>query len=123
MTTTRLVVSSGIAGWQPKTKRNNKIEFKFSFGSSKSGVLVVLAIFLSAFFYLHLVNQSATRGFEARQAEKEISDLEKQNEQLRIKEAELKSLYYIEESSRKLNMADLHKVSYVEEKGPMALKR
>lgn len=125
MTTTRLVVSSGFAGWQPKTKReiNTKVKIKFSFGSAKSGVLVALAIFLSAFFYLHLVNQSATKGFEARQAEKEMSDLKKQNEQLRIREAQLNSLYYIEESSRKLNMADLHKVSYVQEKGPMALNR
>jgi hypothetical protein len=129
MTTTRLVASSGFAGWQPKTKitrqggRKTKTTIEFSFGSARSGVLVMLALSLAVFFYLYSVNGSAVKGFQARQAEKEMSELQKQNDQLRIKEAELQSLYYIEESSKKLNMADLQKVSYVEQKGPMALKR
>lgn len=123
MTTTRLVISSGISGWQPKrkTKNNNKIEF--SFGSIRSGFLVIAAVFLAVFFYLYCVNSSAVKGFQIRQAEKEMLELKKQNDQLKIKEAELNSLYYIEESSKKLNMADLKKVSYVEQKGPMALNR
>lgn len=123
MTTTRLVASSGFTGWQPKTKRNINTKIEFSFGSIKSGVLVALAVALAVFFYLYSVNGSAVKGFQARQAEKEVLELQKQNEQLRIKEAELQSLYYIEESSKKLNMADLKKVSYAEQKGPMALNR
>jgi len=118
-----MVVSTGFTGWQPKTKRNINTKIEFSFGSAKSGVLVVLAVALAVFFYLFSVNGSAVKGFQARQAEKEVLELQKQNEQLRIKEAELQSLYFIEESSKKLNMADLKKVSYVEQKGPMALNR
>lgn len=127
MTTTRLVATSGFAGWQPKTIRRGgqktNIKIEFSFGSVRSGVLVVLAVALAVFGYLYAVNGSAVKGFQARQAEKEVLELQKQNEQLRIKEAELQSLFYIEESSKKMNMADLKKVSYVEQKGPMALNR
>lgn len=138
MTTTRLVANSAFVGWQPKftrrggrkIKRNINVynlpagrQVEFSFGSARSGVLVVLAVVLAVFFYLYSVNGSAVKGFQARQAEKEVNELRKQNDQLRIKEAELQSLFFIEESSKKLNMADLKKVSYAEQKGSMALNR
>ena len=48
--------------------------------------------------------------------------LKKESERLRIKEAELKSLYRIEESSRDLEMSEPAQVSFIEEKSPVALK-
>lgn len=92
-------------------------------GSIKPGVLVFIFFFLAGGIYLYSLNASAVQGYQIREVETEMGKLRKENEQLKIKEAELKSLYYIEESSRKSNMGEFKEVSYVVERGPVAMRR
>lgn len=82
------------------------------------GALLVVAGIL----YIYSINSSAVKGYQIKQVEKEISDLQKENEKLKIQEAELKSLYHVEEASKQLNMGEMKNISYIEETSPVALK-
>lgn len=108
--------------WQQNTKRKTNIEKKDIKGFASSSVLIVALLVVSTGIYLYSINGSAVRGYQMKQVEKEIQNLKKENEDLKIKEAELKSLYRIEESSKNLNMESLKNVSYIEETGPVAMK-
>jgi uncharacterized membrane protein (DUF106 family) len=109
-----LIRNENANGINTKTKIiSGSIDLKF--------VVIVFAI-LVGIFYIYSINSSATKGSNILQMEKEIAQLKKESEELRIKEAELKSLYHVEEESKKLNMAEVTSISYIEESGPMALK-
>lgn len=110
--------------WQQNTKRktNTNTEKKSIKGFINSSVLIIALLFVSAGIYLYSINNSAVKGYQVRQVEKDIQELKKENEDLKIKEAQLKSLYHIEESSKNMNMGDLKNVSYIEETGPVAMK-
>lgn len=89
-----------------------------------SPVFIVLAC--SAFaglFYIYSVNQTAVKGIAIRNAEKEIAAQQKSNESLKIKEAELKSLYRIENSSKELNMVNAGSVKYIEDSQTVAYSK
>ena len=80
-----------------------------------SPVFVVLACTVfSGLFYIYSVNQTAIKGVAIRDAEKAVADQQKNNESLKIKEAELESLYSIEDSSKQLNMVDATNVKYID---------
>lgn len=114
--------AAGIYSWQLKTKRKINTEKKNIKGFVNSTVLIVALLFVCGAGYLYSINSSAVKGYQARQVEKELLELQKQNEDLKIKEAELKSLYHVEESSKNMNMGDLKNISYIEETGPVAMK-
>ncbi|HAV11825.1 MAG TPA: hypothetical protein DCX32_04790 [Candidatus Moranbacteria bacterium] len=83
-------------------------------------VVVVFAVF-AALLYIYSINQSAVKGLQIRKIEKEISQMKKENESLKIKEAELKSLYKIEQFSKDLNMSEAAEVTFLDESNPLAL--
>ena len=86
-----------------------------------SPVFIVLACTaFSGLFYIYSVNQTAVKGIAIRNAEKEVSSNQKSNESLKIKEAELKSLYRIEDASKNLEMIDAASVKYLEESPSVA---
>ncbi|MFH0969281.1 MAG: hypothetical protein V1804_02130 [Patescibacteria group bacterium] len=114
--------AQGIYSWQRDTKRKTNTEKKNIKGFINSTVLIVALLFISGSIYLYSINSSASKGYQMRQVEKDIQSLRKENENLKIKEAELKSLYHIEESSKNMNMGDLKNVSYIQETGPVAMK-
>jgi uncharacterized membrane protein (DUF106 family) len=121
MTSSRVVIRGNFCPLRPKTKINTNTSQKISPGFiSPWFVVPVLLILISV--YIFCINNSATKGYKIRKIEKEITELKSENEKLRIKEAELKSLYRIEEVSRKLNMADTVEIGFIEEKSPVAMK-
>lgn len=83
-----------------------------------TGIVVVLGA-----CYLYTTNRVAVSGYAIRGVEKEIATLKQDNNQLRIQEAELKSLYRIEEAGKRLNMFEPVHVSYIEESNPIAALR
>jgi len=84
--------------------------------------MVGALLIISGILYIYSINSSAVKGYQMKQVEKQISDLEKENDKLKIREAELKSLYHVEEATKDLNMAEMKNVSYVEQTSPVALK-
>lgn len=121
MTTSRVVIRGSHCHWRPKVNKNTKIKEILRPGFVSPWFVAVIFIVFSG-IYLYFINTSATKGYEMRQIEKEITDLKKESEELRIREAELKSLYQIEESSKQLNMAEALQVSFIEEKSPLAMR-
>lgn len=112
---------------QPNTKRNLELKKPIQSVNAAgfiSPVFIVLACTaFSGLFYIYSVNQTAVKGLAIRNAEKEILQQQKNNESLKIKEAELKSLYRIEDSSRSLNMVDASNVKYLEESPAVAFNK
>ncbi|MDD5396872.1 MAG: hypothetical protein PHW24_02315 [Candidatus Moranbacteria bacterium] len=124
MTKRTVVIRNQSCDWQPKIKRKTesvKIAPRLSNAGFISPVLVVLACTVfSGLFYIYSVNQTAVKGIAIRNAEQEIAKQQKENGTLKIKEAELKSLYNIEENSKQLNMAPAANVKYLEESPTVA---
>ncbi|KKP95354.1 MAG: hypothetical protein US25_C0071G0004 [Candidatus Moranbacteria bacterium GW2011_GWE1_36_7] len=124
MTKRTVVIRKKTYCWQPKTKRKTEqviLAPKNHSAGFISPVFVVLACTLfSGLFYIYSVNQTAVKGIAIRSAEQEIVKQKKENEILKIREAELKSLYNIEESSKQLNMAQSANIKYLEESPSVA---
>lgn len=92
-------------------------------GSVHMAVLGILtALFVSGGCYLYSVNRNAVQGYHMRTLEREINRLKDENAELKIAEADLRSLYRIEASGQELQMQKLDEVKYLEERGPVALK-
>ncbi len=110
--------------WQPKTKRKTQPRSaaakSYSAGFINPVFVVLACTAFSGLFYIYSVNQTAVKGIEIRNAEKEIAIQQKDNESLKIKEAELKSLYHIEEQSKALDMVGSTSIKYLEESPSVA---
>jgi hypothetical protein len=119
---TNFVLTDSCCYWQPKTKRNTNNKKEKILGFINPVFVLVAFIILAGILYLYSINKSAAKGFQVKQVEKDITELKNENEQLKIKEAQLKSLYYLEEASKNLDMTGTKSVSYIEESGPVALK-
>ena len=129
-----MIARADLCHWQSKRKsarinfRRNEAaggtntKTKIISGSIDLKFVVIVFAILVGIFYIYSINNSATKGSNILKMEKEIAQLKKESEELRIKEAELKSLYRVEEESKKLNMAETANVSYIEKSGPVALK-
>jgi len=115
----RVVAGGNHCRWR---RKKQKIKNKTITGSINTSFIIAVFIFLSGLFYLYSINGNAVKGYQIRCAEKELAKQEKKNEQLRIREAELNSLYRLKKESENLNMSDLKEVVYIEESGPIALK-
>lgn len=73
-------------------------------------------------FYLYQVNSIATKGYEIRDLESQIHDLQKESKKMEIREVELRSMDNIEKASQNLNLVNSDQVTYVEINGPVAMK-
>ena len=84
----------------------------------------LLVVFIAALgvFYIFEVNNNATKGYEIRVLEKKVQELKDSQERLKIREAELKSMYNIEERTKNLNMVAPKDVSYLTLPGNVAMK-
>ncbi|NTW27181.1 MAG: hypothetical protein HGA36_02560 [Candidatus Moranbacteria bacterium] len=118
-----IVIRKNSCDWQQNKKRNilPTAALKSRTAGFISPVLVVLVCTaFSGLFYIYSVNQTAVKGIAIRNAEKEIAAQQKSNESLKIKEAELKSLYRIEDASKGLEMINAGSVKYIEESPAVA---
>ena len=122
-----VVIRKRSSDWQPKIKRNIqkqtkvKTPFRLRNAGFISPVLIVAACaVLFGFLYLYSINQTATKGIEIGNAEKQVSQMQDENAALKIKEAQLESLYQIEDASKNLNMVNVDHSNYVEDNPSVA---
>ena len=74
-------------------------------GAAHVAVIVFLALsLLSAGLYVYSVNRGAVQGYAVRSLENELKELKKQNAELRVVEAESKSLTRVEAGGQTLRM-------------------
>lgn len=111
---------------QRKKIKNSRFntDFYLKSGSINATFVVVALLVVASAVYLYTINTSAVKGYEIRNLEKEIAELKKENKQLRIKKAELNSLYKIEKERDNLEMSETQpeEIVYIEENSPVALK-
>ncbi len=123
MTNRTVVIRKKSFCWQPKIKRKIQKVSQPSQGVAGfiNPVFIVLACAVfSGVFYVYSINQTATKGIAIQQVEKEIAQKKNENDTLRIKEAEIKSLYHVEDESKNLNMVSAQNVVYLEESPTVA---
>jgi hypothetical protein len=68
------------------------------------------------------VNDLAVKGYDIRELENKISELNKENKQMQIHEMELRSMYVIEKSAQDFNLVSPVNISYVEVGSTVALR-
>jgi len=100
------------------------VKSRGSAGRSILGSLVFLflAIVGCGAFYLYQVNDLATKGFEIKEYENRLKELEKENKKMKIREVELRSMYHLEESTRDMDLVVPKSMTYLELKSPVAMK-
>lgn len=82
----------------------------------------LVVVFMAGGGYLFAVNLNAVQGYQIRALEKEIVKLKVENAELKIAEADLRSLYRIEATGEALLMQKTEEVRYLEEPGAVALR-
>ena len=68
------------------------------------------------------VNKLATMGYEMKIKESTIEDLEKKNESLKIRAAELKSMHNLEVEKERMQMKKPDEISYIEVEQQVAVR-
>lgn len=92
-------------------------------GFIQKGFLVIIAALLcSAGNYLFSINQNAVHGYRIRTLEKEIATLDKEQSQLQVSEAEVRSLDRTKEAGARMGMERATEVVSVERLGTVAMK-
>ena len=87
------------------TKSSRVKRWEAHVGAAHVAVVVLLALsLLSAGLYVYAVNRSAVQGYAIRTLEKDLKELKKANTELRVLEAEAKSLSRVEAGSTELRM-------------------
>lgn len=109
----------GRVSWAPKSGARAELA-----GSAHVLLITMMTVlFVSGGGYLYAVNQSAVQGYHMRTLEKEIDVLSQKNAELRITEADLRSLHRIEDaSSQELQMQKPDNIKYIEEHSSVALR-
>ncbi|MEI6587622.1 MAG: hypothetical protein WCO05_01595 [Candidatus Moraniibacteriota bacterium] len=91
-------------------------------GLASMGFLVVFFVVFSCAYYLFQVNDLAVKGYDIRELENKISELEKENKQMQIREMELRSMYVIEKSAQDFNLVSPANVTYLEVNNTVAIR-
>ena len=114
------ITSSGSANFGERKKTVNAQTLKV--GNITLNFLLAILICMLGVSYIFEVNSIATKGYEIKKMETQIGELKRQNENLKIQAAELKSMYSIEEKTKNLNMVAPKDVSFLSLPGDVAMK-
>ncbi|GEM_PF-6687995 len=79
-------------------------------------VLLTLSIFifLSGIIYVFETNKLAAMGNERRKAKEQLERLKKENEEMKLKEAQLRSIYELEKARKNLSLQKPEKIEFLE---------
>lgn len=78
-------------------------------------LIIVCLIILSGTFYLIQVNKVATKGYQIRDFEQQIKELEENNKKLATEKIKLESNVEIEKRIANLGMVRVNSIDYVED--------
>jgi hypothetical protein len=107
---------------KPSRKFNVSPQGSARIGLISWSVAIFATIVVAGAFYLYQVNDLATKGYEIKEIESQIQELQKNSQRMKIREVELKSMYNIEKATEDLNLVNPQTVSYLEINGPVAMK-
>lgn len=101
---------------------DRRLEGNVSISAVSFLIPMISLVIVGGIFYLYQVNDLATKGYEVKEVENRIKELEEEGKKLRIRETELRSMYTIEKDTEDLNLVNSENISYIEVNGPIALK-
>ncbi len=90
-------------------------------GFGSVGVFLFVCIILTGILYIFSINEVTIKGETIYQAEKEIKELSRDNEQLIIQEAQLRSLESIENIVKEKGMQEISDPVYIDKELYVAL--
>jgi len=96
---------------------------KVKIGKITLNFILVILICMAGVIYIYEVNRLAVRGYEISSLEKQIQEIREENERIKIRAAEIKSMYKIEEEMKQINMSAPKNVTYIQLPGQMAINR
>lgn len=111
-----------VAGSREKGSGRNFLSGKSKISLVSLVAFVFTVLILGGIVYLFQVNDLATKGFEVKEIETKIDDLQEERKNLKLKETELKSMYNLEKEVKDLNLVNCSNISYIEKDGPLAMK-
>ena len=116
MTGNSLVLNSStmVCKRKQKTDQRSVVGGEKCFSRSAFAIILIGLICCAGVMYVFQVNQLATMGYEMKKKEKSIDDLLKNNKQLELESAQLKSIYNLEGHKESLNMEKPQEVSVLE---------
>jgi len=114
-----LTQSSSVRFGERKRVLKNR---SFRLGNITLNLMLAVLICAAGVYYIFEVNNLATKGYDIKKMESDLETLKKENEQLNIRAAELKSMHNIEEKTKDLNMTAPKDVSYINLPGNVAMK-
>lgn len=115
-----------------KTKSiGNKKERSFfsrlfrNFQLNKKLLTIIIAVFAAMFlvFYLMQINSLATKGFELRELEDQISQLEDENKKIELQLVEMQSMRYLAQHALDLDLVDAEAITYLDTAGASFAQR
>ena len=101
-----------------RTKKQGSAEI----GLTGAVAFLVSIIVICGAFYLYQANALVSKGYAVQRLESQIADLQKAKENSNIQETELRSMYNIEKSTQNLGLVSSSDATYLELKGPVAMK-
>jgi len=88
-----------------------------------AGPVLLLIVFFVGFLYLVQTNINATKGYKIKDLEKQLTQLQKDNKELKLGYIELQSIANVIDKSAKLNLVPTGNVEVVTDQEPvMALR-
>jgi cell division protein FtsL len=107
--------------YRRSAQKRNKKQHTTAQGFGSVGVFLFVCVMLSVTLYLFTANNVAIKGDEIYNIEKEISALSRENEQLTIDEAQLRSLERIESTVQEKGMEEIVDPEYIDRETYIAL--
>jgi cell division protein FtsB len=93
---------------------------RWKISTQKFAVVLTLAAFLSGLSYVLLTNRTAAEGFAIEKLQTDLAQLQKANEQLELRAADLRALAAVDQSSQQLGLEPVDKFEYLPAAGPVA---
>lgn len=97
---------------QIKTNTKKKIKM-ISISTKILNVTLITLLFVFSFAYLVQMNSLSTKGYQIKELESKISDLQQDSKDLELQVFELKSMDNIKSKVSQLNMVKVDKVEYL----------
>lgn len=107
--------------YRRNARQINKRKNTTAHGFGSVGVFLFVCVVLTGILYLFSTNDIAIKGDEIYDIEKEIQELSRENEQLTIQEAQLRSLESVEDIVEKNGMEEVSDPVYVDRETFVAL--
>jgi len=103
--------------------KSKSFKHSSSRGIAVSSILVVISVCCLGIFYLIQTNDLVAKGYQFRELKKHFQELETENQKLQINAVQCQAPANLEEVAKNLKMVEAEKITYLEEKEIVVIKK